>query len=87
MKRCLARCSRNGYPSRLGAQLDSDEDVAQEYEGHCSFNVLEQVHCWVEATGVSNNQANSDGRVELGTILPHRAFPLVVFGPAGVLVW
>jgi hypothetical protein len=44
----------------LGAQLNGQEDVAQEYEGHCSFNVLEQVHCWVEATGVSNNQANAD---------------------------
>ena len=87
LKRGFARCSGDGYPSELGAQLNGQEDVAQEYEGHCSFNVLEQVHCWVEATGVSNNQANSDGRVELGTILLHRAFPLVVFGPAGVLVW
>ncbi len=50
LKRGFARCSGDGYPSELGAQLNGQEDVAQEYEGHCSFNVLEQVHCWVEAT-------------------------------------
>ena len=67
MKRGFARCSGDGYPSELGAQLDGQEDVAQEYEGHCSFNVLEQVHCWVRA-GV-NKQIPTAGSLELGLTL------------------